>query len=62
MRIGGESNRPLGRILRKSSEDYRAIRGNEIGGLGTLAMKNTSNGPRSTANLRGPDIFCMALV
>ena len=42
MRIGGESNRPLGRILRKSSEDYRAIRGNEIGGLGTLAMKNTS--------------------
>jgi len=42
VRIGGESNRPLGRILRKSSEDYRAIRGNEIGGLGTLAMKNTS--------------------
>ena len=42
MRIGGESNRPLGRILRKSSEDYRAIRGNEIGVLGTLAMKNTS--------------------
>lgn len=40
MRVGGESNRSLGRILRKSHEDYRALRGNEIGGLGTLALKN----------------------
>ena len=40
MRVGGESNRSLGRILRKSREDYRAIRRNRVGGLGTLAMKN----------------------
>lgn len=40
MRVGGESNRSLGRILRKSREDYRAIRLNGVGGFGTLAMKN----------------------
>ena len=42
MRVGGESNRSLGRILRKSREDYRAIKSNGVGGLGTLAMKNLS--------------------
>ena len=41
MRVGGESNRSLGRILRKSREDYRAIRSNGVGGLGTLIAKNT---------------------
>ena len=42
MRVGGESNRSLGRILAKSREDYRAIRSNDIGGVGTLVMKNIS--------------------
>lgn len=42
MRIGGESNRSLGRILRKSCEDYRALRTNRIGGMGTLVFKNLS--------------------
>lgn len=41
MRVGGESNKSLGRIIRKSREDYRAIRSNGVGGLGTLVMKNT---------------------
>ncbi|MBY6217884.1 glycosyltransferase family 2 protein [Qipengyuania aquimaris] len=40
MRLGGESNRSLERILRKSREDLRAIRGNKVGGIGTLAAKN----------------------
>ena len=40
MRLGGESNRSVERILRKSREDYRAIRTNRIGGLHTLAFKN----------------------
>ena len=40
MRIGGVSNRSLCKIVRKSWEDYRAIRSNEVGGLGTLALKN----------------------
>lgn len=40
MRVGGESNGSLGRILRKSREDLRAIRRHELGGFGTLAMKN----------------------
>ena len=40
MRVGGESNRSLGRILRKSREDLDAIRHNDVGGIGTLAMKN----------------------
>lgn len=41
MRLGGESNKSLGRILQKSREDYRAIKRNGVGGVGTLIRKNT---------------------
>ncbi len=40
MRVGGESNRSLGRILTKSREDLRALRRYGVGGVGTLAAKN----------------------
>jgi glycosyltransferase len=46
MRVGGESNRSLGRVLRKSMEDYRALRANEVGGLAALALKNASKIPQ----------------
>lgn len=42
MRVGGESNRSLSRIVRKSREDYMALRRNGVGGLGALFKKNTS--------------------
>lgn len=42
MRLGGASNRSMGQILKKSREDYRAIRKNRVGGLSTLAAKNFS--------------------
>lgn len=42
MRVGGASNRSLRQVLRKSREDYRALRSNEIGGLSALATKNAS--------------------
>lgn len=42
MRAGGVSNRSLPNIVRKSREDYRALRTNQIGGIGTLAWKNLS--------------------
>ena len=42
MRVGGESNRSVARILRKSREDYEALRRNGVGGLGALAWKNLS--------------------
>ncbi|MGI3212219.1 glycosyltransferase family 2 protein [Roseovarius tibetensis] len=42
MRMGGESNRSLERLVRKSREDYRAIRENGVGGMGTLMNKNFS--------------------
>lgn len=42
MRLGGESNRSLGRILRKSREDYIALRRNNVGGVRALALKNLS--------------------
>lgn len=42
MRLGGESNRSMERIIKKSREDYRAIRKNRVGGLATLAAKNLS--------------------
>jgi len=40
MRVGGESNRSLRNILRKSREDLRALRVNGMGGFGALAFKN----------------------
>lgn len=46
MRVGGESNRSFSRILRKSWEDYAALRRNEVGGMGTLAWKNLSKLPQ----------------
>jgi hypothetical protein len=46
MRVGGESNRSFERILRKSREDYRALRTNGVGGLATLARKNLSKLPQ----------------
>lgn len=42
MRMGGVSNRSLANILRKSREDYLALRQNGIGGLGALTWKNLS--------------------
>ena len=42
MRIGGESNRSLANIIRKSQEDYRALRAHKIGSLLTLINKNVS--------------------
>lgn len=40
MRVGGESNRSIERILRKSREDFSALRRNKVGGIGALAGKN----------------------
>lgn len=40
MRAGGESNRSLDRIIRKSREDLRAIRRHNIGGWMVLIVKN----------------------
>ena len=46
MRMGGASNRSLGNIVRKSTEDYRALKNNGVGGLWTLAWKNLSKLPQ----------------
>jgi glycosyltransferase involved in cell wall biosynthesis len=46
MRLGGESNRSLERIIRKSREDYRALRRNKVGGAGTLLFKNIQKIPQ----------------
>ena len=40
MRIGGESNRSITNIVKKSAEDYRAIKQNNIGGINVLIRKN----------------------
>lgn len=42
MRMGGISNKSLGNILRKSQEDYKAMRNNKIGGFKSLVWKNFS--------------------
>lgn len=42
MRVGGESNRSIERIIRKSREDLMAIRRNDVGGVGVLIRKNLS--------------------
>jgi len=40
MRVGGESNRSLERIMQKSREDLKAIRRNGVGGIDVLTQKN----------------------
>lgn len=42
MRVGGESNSSVGRIIRKSWEDLRAMKNNGVGGVSTLLWKNLS--------------------
>ena len=42
MRKGGVSNKNPYNILIKTLEDYKAIRKNKIGSIGTLVRKNTS--------------------
>jgi glycosyltransferase len=42
MRMGGASNRSISNILLKSTEDLRAIKMHDIGGLPTLLRKNLS--------------------
>lgn len=42
MRMGGASNRSFSNILRKSYEDWNALRKNRVGGLGALICKNIS--------------------
>jgi glycosyltransferase involved in cell wall biosynthesis len=46
MRVGGTSNRSFRQLLRKSAEDYRALRANRFGGIGALAWKNISKIPQ----------------
>ncbi|KAA3622846.1 MAG: glycosyltransferase [Proteobacteria bacterium] len=40
MRAGGASNRSLANVVRKSREDYDALRRSGVGGLGALVWKN----------------------
>jgi hypothetical protein len=42
MRVGGESNKSLKKIMQKSREDMTALRNNGVGGFGTLVFKNLS--------------------
>jgi len=42
MKVGGKSNRSIGNIIRKMTEDYKIIKKHRIGGLYTLLWKNLS--------------------
>jgi glycosyltransferase len=42
MRMGGISNKSLVNMLRKSMEDYKAMKNNQIGGFRSLVWKNLS--------------------
>lgn len=46
MRVGGISNRSIKNIIQKSREDLIAIRRNDIGGIGTLVVKNLRKCPQ----------------
>jgi len=47
MRLGGKSNRGLGNIIRKSYEDYKALKKNNFqNALWILFMKNISKLPQ----------------
>ncbi|MBN2167253.1 MAG: glycosyltransferase [Marinilabiliaceae bacterium] len=42
MRIGGTSNRNIKNIIKKSKEDYWALKHNKVGGIMSLFLKNIS--------------------
>lgn len=42
MRTGGLSNASLRNVIVKSSEDFKALKNNKVGGMGTLILKNAS--------------------
>ena len=46
MRVGGASNKSIVNLMRKSSEDYRAMKMHNVGGLATLFLKNLSKIPQ----------------
>ncbi|WP_342068688.1 glycosyltransferase family 2 protein [Yoonia algicola] len=46
MKMGGVSNKSFAHMIRKSREDYRAIRRHGVGGFGTLVAKNLSKLPQ----------------
>jgi glycosyltransferase involved in cell wall biosynthesis len=46
MRLGGESNRSIANIIHKSSEDYRILKSNNVGGFGALLCKNLRKIPQ----------------
>ena len=46
MRLGGASNNSVSNILKKTREDWRAIKSNDVGGVGTLVGKNLRKIPQ----------------
>jgi glycosyltransferase len=46
MRVGGESNRSLRNIVRKSAEDYRVLQRHGVGGVRALMLKNLRKVPQ----------------
>jgi glycosyltransferase involved in cell wall biosynthesis len=42
MRVGGVSNRGITNIIKKTKEDYRALRSNNVGGIFSVVLKNTT--------------------
>ena len=46
MRVGGESNKSLKNLFQKSLDDFRAMKNNGIGGIGSLLIKNISKLPQ----------------
>jgi glycosyltransferase involved in cell wall biosynthesis len=46
MRTGGQSNSSIRNVISKSKEDFRVIKKNNVGGIGTLLWKNISKIPQ----------------
>lgn len=46
MRLGGASNKSFASLLKKTKEDWRAIRSNSVGGVVTLVSKNVRKLPQ----------------
>ena len=46
MRVGGASNKSLANIIKKSSEDFRALRRNNVGAVVALLCKNLRKVPQ----------------
>ena len=57
MRVGGASNKSIKNLVQKSKEDFKAMKNNGVGNVGSLFVKNASKVPQFFSNVKNNDKY-----